>query len=102
MLAGRIAGASAGSATTGLVRWFVKRYGVGMAEAANADIANYKTFNDFCTRPLRIGVRLLAQADFICPMDGAISQFGAIDDDHILQAKGHSFATAEWLAAMAS
>lgn len=90
-LAGRIAGASAGSATTRLIRWFVKRYGVDMTEAANADIASYKSFNDFFTRPLRIGARPLACADFICPVDGAISQFGAIDDHHILQAKGHSF-----------
>jgi phosphatidylserine decarboxylase len=26
-------------------------------------------------------------------VDGAISQFGAIDDHHILQAKGHRFTT---------
>jgi phosphatidylserine decarboxylase len=34
-------------------------------------------------------------ADFVCPVDGAISQFGAIDDHHILQAKGHLFTTTE-------
>lgn len=94
-LAGSIAGASAGLVTTRLIRWFVRRYGVDMTEAANADIASYKSFNDFFTRPLRIGARPLARADFICPVDGAISQFGAIDDHHILQAKGHSFTTAE-------
>lgn len=94
-LAGSIAGANAGSVTTRLIRWFVKRYGVDMSEADNPDIASYKNFNDFFTRPLRIGARPLARADFICPVDGAISQFGAIDDHHILQAKGHSFTTAE-------
>lgn len=90
-LAGRIAGAKGGSLTTRLVRWFIKRYGVNMTEAADADIASYKSFNDFFTRPLRIGARPLARADFICPVDGAISQFGDIDDHHILQAKGHRF-----------
>lgn len=94
-LAGRIAGARAGSVTTRLIRWFVKRYGVDMAEAANADITSYKSFNDFFTRPIRTGARPLARADFTCPVDGAISQFGAIDDHHILQAKGHSFTTAD-------
>ncbi|SHL52132.1 phosphatidylserine decarboxylase [Sphingobium sp. YR657] len=90
-LAGRIAGARAGSATTRLIRWFIKRYGVDMSEAADADIASYESFNDFFTRSLRTGARPLADADFISPVDGAISQFGDIDDHHILQAKGHRF-----------
>jgi phosphatidylserine decarboxylase len=90
-LARRIAGARAGSVTTRLIRWVVKKHGVDMTEAANADIASYKSFNDFFTRPLRIGARPFARADFICPVDGAISQLGDIDDHHILQAKGHRF-----------
>lgn len=90
-LAGRIARAQGGTATTRLIRWFVRRYGVDMSEAANADIASYATFNDFFTRPLRPGARPLAAADFVCPVDGAISQFGPIADGRILQAKGHDF-----------
>jgi phosphatidylserine decarboxylase len=66
-----------------------------MNEAENADIGSYKSFNEFFTRPLKPGVRPLAAADFVCPVDGAISQFGAIDDHHILQAKGHRFTTTE-------
>jgi phosphatidylserine decarboxylase precursor len=31
--------------------------------------------------PLKEGARPLANADFICPVDGAISQFGAIERD---------------------
>jgi phosphatidylserine decarboxylase precursor len=61
------------------------------AQAENADIVSYASFNDFFTRPLKPGVRPLADADFVCPVDGAISQFGAIDDHHIVQAKNHSF-----------
>jgi phosphatidylserine decarboxylase len=64
-----------------------------MAEAANPDIASYASFNEFFTRPLRDGARPLAAADFICPVDGAISQFGAIERDQIFQAKGHSYST---------
>ena len=76
-----------------MIRWFVGRYGVNMAEAANPDIAGYASFNEFFTRPLKEGARPLAEADFICPVDGAISQFGAIDRDRIFQAKGHSYST---------
>ncbi len=92
-LAGKLAGARAGSTTTSVIRWFVKRYNVNMAEAANPDIASYATFNDFFTRPLKDGARPLAQADLLCPVDGAISQFGPINKDQIFQAKGHSYST---------
>ncbi|GGE78329.1 archaetidylserine decarboxylase [Sphingomonas prati] len=95
--AGRIAGAQAGSLTTRLIRWFVGKYGVDMREAADPDIASYKSFNDFFTRPLRAGARPIAAADFVCPVDGAISQFGAIDDHYMVQAKGHRFTTAALL-----
>ena len=90
---GKIAGAKAGSLTTRLIRWFVGRYGVNMSEAANADIASYASFNEFFTRALRAGARPLANADFVCPVDGSISQFGAIDHDQIFQAKGHAYST---------
>ncbi|MBC7684560.1 MAG: phosphatidylserine decarboxylase [Bdellovibrionales bacterium] len=92
--AGRIAGAKGGAQTTTLIRWFVKQYGVNMDEAVNPDIASYASFNEFFTRPLRDGVRPLASADFVCPVDGAISQFGEVKDHQIFQAKGHSFSTA--------
>lgn len=90
---GVIARARGGAATTRLIRWFVGRYGVNMAEAVNPDIRSYPTFNDFFTRPLREDARPLAKADFICPVDGAISQFGGIHADQIFQAKGHSYTT---------
>nr|WP_229506745.1 archaetidylserine decarboxylase [Pseudoduganella rivuli] len=91
--AGRVAGAKGGAMTTRLIRWFVGKYDVNMAEAANPDIASYHSFNEFFTRALKPGARPLAKADFICPVDGRISQFGPIDDDQIFQAKGHRFST---------
>ncbi len=93
--AGRVAGHRGGKVTHRLIRWFVGKYGVNMDEAANSDITSYPSFNEFFTRALKDGVRPLAQADFVCPVDGAISQFGAIDDHHILQAKGHKFTTTQ-------
>ncbi|MFT7116295.1 MAG: phosphatidylserine decarboxylase, partial [Rhodoferax sp.] len=46
-LAGRIASAKGGKMTARLITWFVRRYGVNMAEAANPDVASYATFNAF-------------------------------------------------------
>ncbi len=91
--AGKVASAKAGALTTRLITWFVARYGVNMAEAENPDIASYASFNEFFTRPLRVGARPIAKADFVCPVDGAISQFGAIERDQIFQAKGHQYST---------
>jgi len=95
--AGRVAGAQGGQMTARLIQWFVGKYGVDMSEAANADIGSYKSFNEFFTRPLKAGVRPLANAAFVSPVDGAISQFGAIDDHHIVQAKGHRYTTSDLL-----
>ncbi|MGK5061076.1 archaetidylserine decarboxylase [Janthinobacterium sp. LB3P112] len=91
--AGRIAGAKGGAMTTRLIRWFVGRYNVNMDEALDPDITHYTSFNDFFTRALRPDARPLAKADYICPVDGRISQFGSIDKDQIFQAKGHNFST---------
>lgn len=93
VLAGKFASARLGGLTTAVIRRFVARYGVNMQEAADPDIASYASFNEFFTRPLREGARPLADADFTCPVDGAISQFGAIERDSIFQAKGHSYTT---------
>jgi phosphatidylserine decarboxylase len=93
VLAGKFAAARAGSLTTGVIRWFVGRYGVDMSEAANPDFGSFASFNEFFTRPLKVGARPLAAADYICPVDGAISQFGAIERDQIFQAKGHHYST---------
>ena len=92
-LAGKFASARLGGLTTSVIRWFVGRYNVNMAEAANPDIAGYTSFNDFFTRALKPGARPLAQADLICPVDGAISQFGPIAKDQVFQAKGHTYST---------
>ncbi len=91
--AGIVAGRRSGARTTRLIRWFVGKYGVDMSEAADPDIGAYASFNDFFTRALRPGARPLADADLICPVDGAISQVGPIRRDQIFQAKGHHYST---------
>jgi len=92
-LAGRVASAEWGAVTTWVIQRFVKRYNVNMSEAARADPAHYKSFNEFFTRPLKDGARPLSNSTWVCPVDGAISQCGAIERDQIFQAKGHQYST---------
>jgi phosphatidylserine decarboxylase len=93
VLAGSIANLRGGALTHAMIRKFVAHYQVDMSEAAEPDIERYATFNEFFTRPLRDGVRPIAAAPFVCPVDAAISQFGPIEHDQIFQAKGHSYST---------
>ncbi|MDD5002029.1 archaetidylserine decarboxylase [Rhodoferax sp.] len=93
LLAGRVARAHAGALTTRLIAWFVQRYRVNMAEAAQPDIDSYASFNDFFTRALKADARPLAPAELICPVDGAINQFGRIQGQQIFQAKGHQYSS---------
>ena len=91
--AGAFASARAGWFTTAAVRAFVSHYKVNMAEAEQPDPAAYPSFNAFFTRALRAGVRPVATAEWVCPVDGVISQLGAIEGDQIFQAKGHHYST---------
>src|SRR5256885_7318124 len=90
-LAGRAASARGGKLTTAAIRWFVRHYGVDMNEAAEPDIAAYPTFNEFFPRALKPGARPLAASALVCPGDGAISRFGDMDHNRIVQAKGHHY-----------
>jgi phosphatidylserine decarboxylase len=97
--AGFVAGNEWGRITTRLIRNFIRDYDVDMNEAVEPDPAAYKTFNAFFTRALKPGARPIAGADLVCPVDGAVSQFGKIAAHRILQAKGHDYTTQALLAA---
>ncbi len=92
-LAGAFARSQSGALTQWAIRRFIAKYGVNMAEAADSNPASYVSFNVFFTRALKLNARPLADADFVCPVDGAISQFGVIEKDQIFQAKGHHYST---------
>nr|CUV12054.1 Phosphatidylserine decarboxylase proenzyme [Ralstonia solanacearum] len=87
-----------GALTQWAIRRFIARYNVNLAEAMQTEPGAYATFNDFFTRALRPGARPLATARLVCPVDGAISQFGRIEHDQIFQAKGKSFSSSALLA----
>src|SRR5690554_7572855 len=76
-----------------MIRWFIQRYQVNMAEALHENPEDYACFNDFFTRPLKPGARTFVTGtdDIACPVDGAISQLGRIGEGRIFQAKGHHF-----------
>jgi|SRR6185312_3350398 len=88
---------------TGLKHWFITafagHFGVDMSEAADPDFASYVHFNAFFTRALKPGARPLASGtrDVACPVDGAVSQIGAIEAGRVIQAKGQSFTALELL-----
>ncbi len=95
--AGVVARWQGGAASGALIRWFIRRYNVRMAEAAEPRPEAYASFNDFFTRALRPGARPLATAYLLSPVDGAISQFGRIQRGQIFQAKGHQYSAAALL-----
>ena len=83
-----------------LIGRVVKSYSVDMTQAAQTDPFAFASFNAFFTRALKPGARH-APADaraIACPADGRISQFGAIREGRIFQAKGQDFSVTELLA----
>jgi phosphatidylserine decarboxylase len=82
------------------INWFIKKYHVDLTEAEIENANQYINFNDFFTRKLKPGVRTFSQDKkaIISPVDGAIYQFGKIDNDQIIQAKGRKYSANELLA----
>ena len=78
---------------TAVIQAFKSKYSIDLSIAQQADALKYKSFNEFFTRALKDGVRVVdnAQDSIVSPADGAISQIGSIDDGEVFQAKGQSF-----------
>lgn len=83
-----------------LTRAFLSLFSVDMSEAEQTDPYLYRCFNDFFTRALRPGARSIdPREDTISsPVDGAVSECGAIDEGRLLQAKGREYSLGELLA----
>ncbi len=82
-----------------LISGFVRGYTVNMKEATAPDPLSYPSFNAFFTRALKDGARPLDRdADsIVSPVDGTVSQCGAIEGDAIIQAKGRHYSVTELL-----
>lgn len=96
--AGRLAASTTPWIAQPFIRWFIGRYGVDMSQALHESPADYACFNDFFTRALKPDARPQADADWISPVDGAVSQLGRIRQGQIVQAKGRTYTAAELLA----
>ncbi len=85
--------------TAGVIRWFIRRYDVDMKDTPEQDPRGYETFNAFFTRPLRPDARPMPQDPnaIACPVDGRVSQIGAIEEGRIIQAKGREYSVYELL-----
>jgi len=89
-LAGKLASAKLGCLTRFAIKKFIARYHVNMSEAKISDYTQFATFNDFFTRELKDGARMMSAENntIISPVDGCISEIGTIEKDQLLQAKG--------------
>jgi phosphatidylserine decarboxylase len=89
-IVGVVAESRIGFVRMALIRMFLNRYPVNLAEAARTGPGDYVSFNDFFTRRLRTGARSLDgdPGAALCPADGVVSQAGPIAGDTLLQAKG--------------
>lgn len=92
-LVGYLAAARLGFVSHALIKLFIRAYGINMAEAKFENASDYASFNEFFTRPLKEGARPLVTDENLLahPVDGAVSQAGAIDGDQLFQAKGHFY-----------
>ncbi len=85
-----------------VIRHFAKAFQVNLSEAEQPDPQAYETFNVFFTRPLKKGLRPIVQGEkyIASPVDGAISQCGAITQGRIIQAKGQDYTVQELLGGL--
>jgi len=83
-----------------LIRGFLALFTVDMSDAAETDPYHYASFNEFFTRGLKKEARPIAAgaADIASPVDGRVSECGAIEGDSLLQAKGRYYSVMELLA----
>lgn len=100
LIFGWLANKHLGKVTTWMILGFSKLYKVDLNEAKISDVKEYKTFNDFFARELKDEARPIDSAanSIVMPADGVISQFGVIQDNLLLQAKGHFYSLESLLA----
>ena len=83
-----------------LIRGFLKLFSVDMSEAAETDPYRYGSFNEFFTRALKPEARPIDPHPdaIVSPVDGAVSECGAIEQNRLLQAKGLEYTLRDLLA----
>lgn len=89
-----------GVVTHFVIKLFAKKYNIDMTEAEKSNFSDYESFNQFFIRPLKNGARkIIENSTALClPADGRVSECGKIDDQLLIQAKGHFFSLNDLLA----
>ncbi len=79
------------------INQFIKLFNVDMSESEKEKSTDFLDFNHFFTRQLKANVRIdnTSPNELCCPVDGAISELGDIEDEQLIQAKGHYFSLNE-------
>jgi phosphatidylserine decarboxylase len=82
-----------------LIRGFTRLYAIDLDAAESSDRDHYPSFNAFFTRALAPGARPLAadEGAILSPADGRVTEFGRLDRERALQAKGISYSLADLL-----
>lgn len=98
--AGWLAERKWGAVTHLIIKLFAKKYQVNLAEAEKTEASDYASFNEFFIRPLKEHARPINQdPKALClPADGRVSESGRIEENQLLQAKGHHFSLETLLA----
>jgi phosphatidylserine decarboxylase len=77
---------------------FARRYGIDLSECPDLEI--YRTFGEFFARPLRPGLRPIAEGAtvVVSPVDGVVSETGLATEGKLVQAKGIDYTVAALVA----
>jgi phosphatidylserine decarboxylase len=80
------------------MRAFAARYGIDLDECG--DLRGFRTFGEFFARPLRPGLRPIAEGPEVAvsPVDGVVSELGLAERGRLIQAKGIDYGVAALLA----
>ena len=84
-----------------IIRIYTSLVPVNLHEAVEEDRFAYESLNAFFTRAIKAEYRPFDenQENWLCPVDGAVSQAQAIKDGRIFQAKGHDYSLLELVGA---
>jgi phosphatidylserine decarboxylase len=93
-LLGQIAASERSWLAQPCIRAFARAYGIDLADAERPQPGDYRSFNDFFTRQLKPGARVIDAdpARLVSPADGVVSQAGTLTDGLLVQAKGQRYA----------
>ncbi|XXQ68460.1 archaetidylserine decarboxylase [Neisseriaceae bacterium B1] len=82
------------------IRLFAKQFDINWSEAKKQKPEDYQSVNEFFIRQLREDARPICEGEQVLslPADGRVSEGGKIDDNRLLQAKGHFFTLEALLA----